>query len=133
MTIQKNPAIEADVRLLLTVFPDLLPDGRVILHEQLEATLKMSRLTSRYRTVVTKWRKVVFNERRVELDGRSAEGRGYVVLTPDEMVRYGNRNVRAAGRKIQKAIQVASAPNDEELSTDVRRYRMLLMGAIWLE
>lgn len=127
--IVKNPRNEADVRLLLDVFPDLLPDGRVITHEQLEAVLKMPRLGGRYKTVVTKWRRILFTEKRVYLDGRVAEGQGFVCLTPNEMVRFGNREVRSAGRKVKKAIAVSAAPNDEELSEEMRRYRSLLQAA----
>jgi hypothetical protein len=126
----KNPQTEADVNLLLKVFPDLLPDGRIVTHEQIESVLKMSRVSSRYRTVVNKWRKLVFTERRVYLDGQTAEGKGFTSLTPDEMVRFANRQVRTAGRKVKKALAVASAPNDNELSADVLKYRGLLEGAI---
>jgi hypothetical protein len=129
MKIAKNPATDADVSLLLTVFPDLIPDGRRITHEQLESVLKMSRLNSRYRTVVNRWRKLLFIERRVYLDGRIGDGTGFAVLTPDEMVRFANREVRSAGRKLKKAIAVASAPNDDELSVGMLRYRQLLEAA----
>jgi hypothetical protein len=130
MTITKNPRNDVDVALLREVFPDLLPDGREITHEQLEAVLMMKRVQSRYRTVVGKWRKQLLDERGLWLDGQLAHGRGFVVLTPDEMVRYGNRNVRAAGRKIRKSLAVVSAPRDEALSADTRRYRSLLQAAI---
>lgn len=52
------------------------------------------------------------------------------MLTPDEMVRFGNRGVRAAGRKFRKALAVVSAPKDEQLSADTRQYRGLLEAAI---
>jgi len=127
--IVKNPRTDADVALLIAVFPDLLPDGRHIAHTQIESVLKLGRLTGRYHTVVAKWRRVVFDERRVFLNGRLGDGTGFVALTPDEMVRYANRQVRSAGRKLRHALAVASAPNDEQLSEDVRRYRRLLEAA----
>jgi hypothetical protein len=130
MQIAKNRRTDVDVDLLWTVFPDLLPDGREVTHDQIEAVLKESRISSRYRTVVTKWRKRLLRERAIYLDGMTAKGRGFVVLTPDEMVRFGNRSVRQAGRKVKKAIAVASLPNDEALSVDTRRYRGLLMVAL---
>lgn len=129
MKLQKNPQNDADVQVLLKVFGDVIPDGRQITHEQLETVLSISRLSSRYRTVVSKWRRILFIERRVWLDGRAAEGAGFRALTPDEMVRYANREVRASGKKLKKAIAIASAPNDEELSADVLRYRQLLEAA----
>lgn len=129
MDIEKNPRTDVDVQLLWTVFPDLVADGRVITHEQIEAVLKESRLSARYRRVMKKWRQQLLAERAVCLDGQVAQGRGFVVLTPDEMVRFGNRKVREAGRKIRKALMVAAAPADAALSDDVRRYRGLLMVA----
>jgi hypothetical protein len=130
MQIVKNPRNDADVALLWKVFPDLLPDGREITHEQLEAVLMMNRAQGRYRTVLMKWRKQLLAERGMWLDGQVAQGRGFVVLTPDEMVRYGNRGVRAAGRKLRRALSVVSAPKDEQLSEDTRKYRGLLEAAI---
>ncbi len=98
MKIVRNPLIEADVDRLWHVFADILPDGREIRHEQIEAALRLNRAQSRYRTVVAKWRRRLFDEKRIALDGQIAQGRGFVVLTPDGMVRFGNRRVRAAGR-----------------------------------
>ena len=130
MRIEKNPRTDVDVALLMAVFSDLLPDGREIAHEQIEAVLTTNRATSRYRTVTNKWRRDLLNERGVYLDGQMAHGRGFVVLTPNEMVRFGNRSVRAAGRKFRRALAVVAAPKDEDLSADPRRYRALLSAAI---
>lgn len=129
MKIAKNPRTDADVQLLLMAFPDLLPDGRRITHEQLAAVLRMQKLVSRYRTVVNRWRRIVFHERRVFLDGRIGDGTGFIALTPDNMVRFSNREVRSAGRKLKKAIAVASAPHDDELSEGMLKYRQLLEAA----
>lgn len=129
MKIAKNPSTDADVQLLLAVFPDLVPDGRRLTHEQLESVLKMSHLSSRYRTVVNRWRRLLFVERRVFLDGRIGDGTGFIALTPDEMVRFANREVRSAGKKLKKAIAVASAPNDDELTVSMLSYRRLLEAA----
>jgi hypothetical protein len=63
MKIEKNPRNDVDVDLLRKVFPDLLPDGREITHEQLETVLTMNRAQSRYRTVLNKWRKELLHER----------------------------------------------------------------------
>lgn len=71
----------------------------------------------------------IFVERQVFLDGRIGDGSGFVALTPDAMVRFANREVRSAGRKLKKAIAVASAPNDNELSAGVLKYRQLLEAA----
>jgi hypothetical protein len=130
MTIQKDPRNDADVNTLLKLFPDILPDGRVITHEQLETALHMTRLSARYGTVITKWRRVLRDEKCIYLDGLAAQGAGFVSLTPDEMVRFGNRKVRAAGRQLKKALHVMTMPDDKALSEDTRRYRHVLAGAI---
>jgi hypothetical protein len=128
--IVKNPRTDVDVALLRDVFPDLLPDGREVTHSQIEAALRTTRITPRYKNVVGKWRKQVLQERGVWLDGMYAHGRGFVCLTPDEMVRFGNRGVRQAGRKIRKALMVASTPDDVALSEEMRKYRGLLTVAM---
>jgi hypothetical protein len=125
-----DPKNEADVQQLLRIFPDILPDGRLITHEQIEAALSMSRLSAKYRSVVTKWRRVLQYERCIYLDGLSSKGRGFVSLTPDEMIRFGNRGVRAAGRKLRRALQVVSLPDDAALSEETRKYRGLLSLAM---
>ena len=128
--IMSNPSTNVDVDLLCTVFSDLLPDGREIRHEQIEALLSAPRLSNRYRLVVTKWRRRLFAERTVWLDGIAAQGRGFIALTPDEMVRFGSRGVRHAGRKLRKALAVLSAPADVALSEGIRKNRALLAVAI---
>lgn len=128
--IEKNPRTDVDVQLLRDVFPDLLPDGREVTHAQIETVLSEARISARYKRVVAKWRRQLLMERGIWLDGLLAQGRGFVALTPDEMVRFGNRGVRAAGRKLRKALVVASTPNDAALSDQTRRWRGLLTIAM---
>jgi hypothetical protein len=128
--LQRNPRTDADVELLLGRYRDLLPDGRVIAHEELESLLKLNRKQGRYQTVTNKWRRVLLNEQRVFLDGRAALGAGFVALTPDEMIRYSNKRVRQVGRILRKAIQVASLPDPSELkNSEMRNYQARLFVA----
>src|SRR5262245_49736102 len=127
----KSPRIEADVQLLLGKFRDVLCDGRVIRHEEIEAAIALSRKDHRYRTVTNGWRRVLMDEQRVFLDGRSALGQGFKALTPDDMIRYSNKRVRAIGRMLKKAIAVASLPHPSELREDqTRLYQARLLTAI---
>lgn len=127
---ERNPRIESDVAILLGRFRDLIPDGRIIQHAEIEALLNMNRKQGRYATITTRWRKILLFEQRVFLDGRAAQGQGFKALTPDEMVRYGNREVRAIGRRVRKAILVAGLPNPSELTTsELRNYQARLMLA----
>jgi hypothetical protein len=127
---EKNPRIDADVQLLLGRFRDLIPDGRVIPHEEIERLIKLNRQSSRYLTVTRRWRDVEFHEHHVFLDGRAALGHGFKSLTPEEMVRYSHRTVRQVGRKLQKAIRVAALPDPSELTADSRIFQARLMVAV---
>jgi hypothetical protein len=111
-------------------FSELLPDGRVIRHDDIEAVLRLNRRQPYYKTVVKHWRKDLFHEQRLYLDGRSALGDGFKVLTPDEMIRFSNRLVRAVGRALKKAVAIAATPRDDELiDSNVRAYRARLLSA----
>ena len=126
----RNPRIEADVQLLLGRFRDLLPDGRIVAHEEVEALLQLNRKANRYQTVTTRWRRVLLDEQRIFLDGRSALGHGFKSLTPDDMVRYSNRRVRSVGRILKKAIYVAGLPDPSELSSsELRTFQARLFVA----
>jgi hypothetical protein len=130
MTITRNPKVDADVEVLLGRFRDLIPDGRIIAHQEIESLLRIGRRQGRYQTVTNRWRRILLDEQRVFLDGRAARGQGFKVLTPDEMVRYGNAEIRAVGRKVRKAIKVASLPDPAELTTsELRNYQARLLVA----
>lgn len=128
--IAKNPRTDVDVRALLEKYPDMQPDGRIVAHEDVEGLLRLNRRHPYYKTVIRHWRRALFDEQRLFIDGRSALGQGFKVLTPDEMIRYSNRQVRAAGRILKKAVKVAATPREDEIvDTNVRAYRARLLSA----
>jgi hypothetical protein len=130
MTIERNPRIDEDVELLLGRFRDILQDGRLIRHDEIEAVLGIRRTVSRYKTVTNKWRRILMEEQRVFLDGRSALGEGFKSLTPDDMIRYTNRRVRQMGHMLRKALQVASLPHPSELkNSEARVFQARLLVA----
>jgi hypothetical protein len=128
--ITKNPQNDADVRLLLAAFPDVRSDGRLIRHEEIEAVLRIPRTSSRYHTVTWKWRRVLEDERGVYLDGRSAQGAGFIAFLPDEHVRYGAKGFHHLGRRTGRLLKIMSMPADEALSPEMRRYRQLVVSSI---
>lgn len=129
-TFLREPRTDIDVKLLIEKFSGLLPDGRLITHEAIEQLLRIGRDKAHYRTVTKHWRKAVFQEQRVWLDGRSADGHGFKALTPDEMVRFANREVRAIGKRLKRALIVAATPSDDEiLDPHTRLYRARLISA----
>lgn len=124
-----QPQTDADVQLLLAHFAGILPDGRLIAHAEIEEVIHLRRHESRYHAVTKHWRRVLFEEQRVFLDGRSAEGHGFKALTPDEMVRFANREVRAIGRRLKRALLVAASPSDDEIQDPNNRvYRARLIS-----
>lgn len=128
--IPRNPQTDVDVRRLREHFRDLLPDGRLIEHGEIEKLIGVKRTRSYYRTATKAWRRSVFEEDRLYLDGRTALGRGFKVLTPDDMVRFANKRVREAGRILKRAVLVAAAPSDEALTdANARAYRARLLAA----
>lgn len=125
----KEPRTDADVGRLLATFT-IRPDGHIISHDAIEQCVTLRRQDARYRTVTNHWRRRVFQEQRVFLDGRTAEGRGFKALTPDEMVRYSNRQVRAIGRQLKRALIIAATPTDDEIvDPHTRAYRTRLLSA----
>ncbi len=125
-----EPRTDADVRLLVERFQNLLPDGRLITHAEIESVIHLARHEPRYRTVTKHWRKVLFQEQRIFLDGRAAEGHGFKALTADDMVRYANREVRSIGRRLKRALLVAATPSDDQISDpNNRAYRARLISA----
>jgi hypothetical protein len=130
MAFQKNPRVDADVELLLGRYRDLCPNGQLITHDELEAALTLTRKQSRYRTVTAKWRRLLVNEKRVFLDGRSANGHGFVSLTPEEMIRCANKRIRHIGRELRKAIKLAGLPHPTEIAdSEMRNYQARLFVA----
>lgn len=130
MEFIQHPQTDADVKRLLDSVPDLVADGRLITHESVERILVMHREQARYKTVVRHWRRAVFQERHVFLDGRSAEGHGWKALTPDEMIRFANREVRGLGRRLKRALILAATPQDDEITDpNSRLYRARLLSA----
>lgn len=121
---------DADVRTLLEKIPDVVSDGRIIAHETIEALIGLTRDQNRYRTVTKHWRRALWQERQVFLWGPAAEGHGFKALTPDEMIRFSNREVRHTGRRLKRALLIAATPRDEEITdTQMRVYRARLLSA----
>jgi hypothetical protein len=99
---------EPDVKRLLETFgcPD---EGKVISYADVEAMLGIERTTSRFRTVVTAWRRQLKKLHNVEMFTLS--GVGYRVLAPADRV-VGSVNEFARGvRKIGRAVtRIESVP-----------------------
>lgn len=92
----------ADVKKLKEALSADLKVDQVIPHEQIEAVIALKRTTSRYRTVVSAWRRQLLDEQNVDLD--SIAGVGYLVLTEPERVRVSIRDHRRGTRKVSRSV-----------------------------
>jgi len=123
-----------DVDKLIKAFGPLARDGKIITHGDMEKVLGINRLESRYRTVLTAFRKRVWDLYEVALSGRRAIGQGYRCLTANEVVEEAQKAGRATTKRTRQAlIEVTSMP-DIELSPDhlalKRKYLALTEGVL---
>lgn len=116
-----------DVDKLNEAFPDLVRNGRILTHQEIEVASGLVYGTNRYQTVVQAWRKRLA-KKGIILSGRKAKGKGYAVLTGDQIVDYAQEKIQHAGRKVKHAVIAVSHVPDNELSTERRRYRDQLIA-----
>ena len=106
--------VQPDVDLLVKEFGELTRDGRVIPHKNMEKTLGLTRDKSRYRTVLTAYRKRAWDLYEVSLSGRRAMGEGYRCLTADETVEEAQKSNKSTTQKVRKSfIEVTAMPDNE--------------------
>lgn len=120
---------EPDVKKLREHFSEL-PEGLEIPHEEIETCIAAKRDQSRYRTIVTAWRKSLLNQNNVELG--SVAGVGYKVLTPGERLRHNYDGFQQGTRKQARSIRRVSIIPDDRLSLPERgkRDHIQRMGAM---
>lgn len=123
-----------DVDRLIKELGSLKRDGRVITHEEMERVLDLKRDKSRYRTVLTAYRKRAWDLYEVSLSGRRAMGKGYRCLTADSTVEEAQKHLSSTGKRVRKSyIEVTTMP-DGELSVDhlilKKKYLSLTEGVI---
>ncbi len=83
---------EPEIKKLEALFPDIAGmRGTTIPHEIIEEALKLSRDSSRYRTITMAWRKKIYKACGVGIRGdlREIVGVGFRVLSDSEQTAYG--------------------------------------------
>ena len=85
--------VENELKLMDKAFSEAKP-GDVIPHEDIEKTINLSRKESRYRTVISRWRRDMLKTKNLDIESR--RGEGYAVLTPTERVSSGSRHCACA-------------------------------------
>lgn len=94
--------------------------GKVITHEEIEAVVGVKRDTNRYRTVMTRFKRMMLLDFNVELKARS--GAGYVVLTASDRVRAGIDSGHKIHRQIRKThYRLTVIPREQLSNEEVRR------------
>ncbi len=107
--------------------------GTMLSHADLEALIGEKRTASRYRTVMSAWRRKLLNESGIVLTGRGAGGEGYRVLSDNDQVSFSVSEERGVGRKLRMCHVAVANVNPEKLSPEklkIREYMMISMGRI---
>lgn len=92
---------EPDVKKLLTTFTNLKA-GNVITHTDIENTIQVKPGTSRYKTIVTAWRRRLLNEQNIDME--AVPSVGLRVLEQFERVTVSVRDFRRGVRRIGKSV-----------------------------
>lgn len=100
-----------EVRKLEEAFPALKEEDEVT-HDQIEAVIKVTRRTNRYRNVVSAWRKKTLREKNIDLG--SVHAVGYRCLLPPERVGAGIKGVQSGVRLQLKSINRACLAETED-------------------
>jgi hypothetical protein len=100
---------QKDIKALAQRFADI-DVGDEISHADIESCTGLSRKESRYQTVVAAWRKMLLNEKNIELG--AVPGVGFRVLNNSERVSVGIDGIQKGARKqlrsIKKAVMVCT-------------------------
>lgn len=124
---------QPDIVKLLAAFEDVQV-GTVIEHSRIESVLGYTRASSRYRSVVSKWIKVMRRERQVVISGRHGAGLGYAVLDHParvDAVRRDHRHVArtaVTAREKLETVQPGGLAKGERAAFDAQvAYNALLL------
>lgn len=111
-----------DVTRLMETFPvSEMAEGDVIKHSAIASALRISKSSTRYRSVVSAWRKKLRIEHNIDVAAET--GIGYRVLSDSERVSHGLRDYRSSTRKLVRAADRIARANPEKLSEPEARKR----------
>ena len=117
--------VENELKLMDKAFSEAKP-GDVIPHEDIEKTINLSRKESRYRTVISRWRRDMLKTKNLDIESR--RGEGYAVLTPTERVSSGSRHIGLHNRAMKRTFyRVSTIPREQLDSVNAKRADHLQM------
>lgn len=111
---------EIDVRSIREAFPDeKLTSGMKISHGEIEPLINCDRKSYRYKTVTSRWRKLVENATNKVV--AADPGVGFVVLSEIGKVGLSGTKLRSAGRIARRSYVLAARVDCKELTDEQRR------------
>jgi hypothetical protein len=117
--------VAPDVKLLLGHFQELEP-GTQIKHEDVEPVLGLKRKEHRYRTVVQRWMRELWDDYNIRMVGMIG---GFRVLTPEERLDQSeHQRVKGTRRLLQSVREVTTTPTGELSKAEFARYHHLLVS-----
>lgn len=122
-SIANGRLTQPEVDKLMERYSRIARNGDVITHEEIESLIGVSRSEGHYRSVIKKFRQALEDERGVVLDGRTARGVGFRVLTAEDFTTFAGREFRSGYRKTKRAVKVAALAPDDELTPSGRLRR----------
>lgn len=110
--------VEGELKQLNETFGDAKP-GDIIAHEAIEQTIGVSRNSSRYHTILRRWRRDMLKTRNLDIESR--RGEGYAVLTPTERVSSGTRHLGLHTKAMKRTVyRVSTIPREQLDSTEAK-------------
>lgn len=98
-----------------------VPEGESVPCADIEDVLGVRRDQSRYRTVMAAFRRRMFHERNVDIEG-NGEG-GFVVNTPERRIARAGKMVETGRRVVGRAVLLACQTDASRLPDDCRAER----------
>lgn len=114
----------AQVEKMMAAFPSI-NRGDIIQHADIEKAMGEERKSARYRTILSKWRRRVLEERGIFL--ASELGVGLRAQEPAAQLRTGAGFMKQAARRVTRGLAVTVAVPDAELTPELRAARTKIL------
>jgi hypothetical protein len=126
-TFRGGIPVAPDVKMLMDHFGTPEP-GTTIGHDQVEQVLGLRCEQHRYRTVVARWMRELWDDRNVRIVGIRG---GFLVCTSEERLKQGERQCTKGARRISQSIkEVATTPVSDLTPEQVYRRDHLMKMSV---
>jgi len=108
---------DPDVKRIRERWPDTeLKEGDTISYEDVEETIGSARLDTRFQSVTTRWRRLVFKETGKLLECNPNVG--FVVASNGEKLNHGQRKLRSAFKAVRRSAEVTETIDRDKLDNE---------------